>query len=144
MSTLPSSADKSSLDANGIEETASAKNIKNILETLQSLGLMKFAGAMIWVISHVFANDNVNDNFFLGIKPNEKEGRFLLNENMTGGNFGKYGKDGVMEGHEKGKVAFFMARMKRNWRFLTHYPSEIIRSPYAMLSHWMWKRNVKI
>ena len=52
-----------------------------------------------------------------------------MSEIITRGNFGKYGKDGVMEGHEKGKVAFFMARMKRDWRFLLHYPSEIIWSP---------------
>lgn len=112
----------------------------NILHTLKTLGLLKFAGAMMWVLAHVFAMEHE----YMICEPNEKEGRLLLNEVMTGGNFGKYGKDGVMEGHAKGKVAFFMARMKRNWRFLTHYPSEIIWSPYAMLSHWMWKRNLKI
>lgn len=139
VSKLPSSAEQSLETLSGSADT-SAKNIKNIHEILRSLGLQKFASAMMSVLKEVFGLEEQ----YMICEPNEKEGRFLLNEIMTGGNFGKYGKDGVMEGHAKGKVAFFMARMKRNWRFLTHYPSEIIWSPYAMLIHWMWKRNVKI
>lgn len=105
---------------------------------LKHLGLKRFASAMMWVLKVVF---DLEDQHMI-CEPNENEGRFLLSEIITGGNFGKYGKDGVMEGHEKGKVAFFMARMKRNWRFLLHYPSEIIWSPYAMLSHYFWKRSM--
>lgn len=105
----------------------------------QSLGLLKFAFAMMWVLKEVFGLEEQ----YMICKPNEKEGRFLLNEIMTGGNFGKYGKDGVMEGHAKGKVAFFLARMKRNWRFLTHYPSEVLWAPYAMLRHFIWKFKTK-
>ena len=111
---------------------------EDLRKTLSSLGLKRFASAMMWVQKEVFG---IEEKYMI-CEPNEKEGRFLLNEIMTGGNFGKYGKDGVMEGHTKGKVTFFMARMKRNWRFLTHYPSEIIWSPYAMLSHYFWKRSM--
>lgn len=110
---------------------------EDLRKTLSSLGLLKFAGAMMWVQKEVFG---LGEQYLI-CEPNEKEGRFLLEEIMTGGNFGKYGKDGVMEGHKKGKMAFFMARMKRNWRFLVHYPSEIIWSSYAMLSHYFWKKK---
>lgn len=111
---------------------------ENQLKTLSSLGLKRFASAMMWVMKEVFGLEEQ----YMVCEPNEKEGRFLLSEIMTGGNFGKYGKDGVMEGHAKGKVTFFVARMKRNWRFLLQYPSEIIWSPYAMLSHYYWKRSM--
>lgn len=128
--------------------SAQAHGFQEVSSIMKSLGLLKFASAMLWVVDYVFGDHKLSETMKLyeawGIKPNVKEGRFLLNEIMTGGNFGKYGKDGVMESHANGKVVFFMARMKRNWRFMTHYPSEIIWSPYAMLSHWMWKRTVKI
>lgn len=117
------------------------KNEKIIkaVDTLKSLGLMRFASAMMWVLGYVFALKREH----MICEPNEEEGRFLLNEIMTGGNFGKYGKDGVMEGHAKGKIAFFMARMKRNCRFFRHYPSEIIWSPYAIISHYVKKEILK-
>lgn len=108
-------------------------------KTLYSLGLMKFASAMMYVMGEVFHLDEQ----CMICKPNEEDGRFLLNELMSGGNFGKYGKDGVMEGHADGKLAFFLARMRRNLRFMTHYPSEILWSPYAMISHYVWKNKMK-
>lgn len=115
------------------------ENLNKTIDILKSLGLMKFASAMMWVLGHVFAMDRE----YMICEPNEEEGRFLLNEIMTGGNFGKYGNDGVMEGHAKGRFAFFIARMKRNWRFLRHYPSEIIWSPYSMISHFVRKEILK-
>lgn len=93
---------------------------------------------MMYVMGEVFHLDEQ----CMICKPNEEDGRFLLNEIMSGGNFGKYGKDGVMEGHADGKLAFFLARMRRNLRFMTHYPSEILWSPYDMISHYIWKRKI--
>lgn len=115
------------------------ETLNKTVDTLKSLDLLRFASAMMWVLGYVFALKREH----MICEPNEEEGRFLLNEIMTGGNFGKYGNDGVMEGHAKGRVAFFIARMKRNWRFLRHYPSEIIWSPYSMISHFVRKEILK-
>ena len=108
---------------------------------VSSLGLKRFASAMLWVVDYVFGDLKLSETMKLfetmGVKPNEKEGRFLLNEIMTGGNFGKYGKDGVMVGHAKGKVAFFFASMKHKLRFLTHYPLEVMWAPYQMLVYYL-------
>ena len=49
----------------------------------------------------------------------------------------EYGKDGVMVGHAKGKVAFFFASMKHKLRFLTHYPLEVMWAPYQMLVYYL-------
>ena len=106
-------------------------------KTLHRLGLLKFASAMMWVLQEVFHLKN--DKMICG--PNEKEGRFFLDEIMTGGNFGQYGNDDVMRQHGKGKIAFFMARMKRNVRFIKHYPNEILWSPFGMLAHKYWKHK---
>lgn len=106
-------------------------------KTLHSLGLLKFASAMMWVLQEISHLENEK----MICDPNEKEGRFFLNEIMTGGNFGQYGNDDVMRQHGKGNVAFFVARMKRNIRFIKHYPSEILWSPFGMLAHKYWKHK---
>ena len=43
--------------------------------------MKRFAMGVMWIIARVFANvnPNANLNFFLGIEPDECEGRFLLN-----------------------------------------------------------------
>ena len=106
-------------------------------KTLHSLGLLRFASAMMWVLQEVFYLESEK----MICCPNEKEGRFFLDEIMTGGNFGQYGNDDVMRQHGRGNVAFFMARMKRNVRFFKHYPSEILWSPLGMLAHKYWKHK---
>lgn len=52
----------------------------------------KFAGAVMYVLAQVF--DPREDMKMVG-EPNEKEGKFLLNEIMQAGNFGKYGKHSI-------------------------------------------------
>ena len=99
-------------------------------KTLHSLGLLRFASAMMWVLQEVFYLESEK----MICCPNEKEGRFFLDEIMTGGNFGQYGNDDVMRQHGRGNVAFFMARMKRNVRFFKHYPS-LLTFQYIFREH---------
>lgn len=112
---------------------------KRICNQLKHLGLLKFSSAMMWVQQEVFHLEN---DKMIGI-PNEREGIFFLREIMRGGNFGQYGDDDIMFQHGKGKIKFFWARMKRNARFLKHYPNEILWSPWGMLTHKYWKYKVQ-
>lgn len=59
---------------------------QEIESLLRELGMMRFAGAMMWVESSVFGLP-------LGrciVKPDEKKGRRLLDDILEGGNFGQY------------------------------------------------------
>lgn len=115
------------------------KEKEEILKKLRYFGLVKFAGAMMWVQKEVF---HLNEAKML-CPPNEREGCFFLNEIMCGGNFGHYGKDMVMESRAFGDFVFFKARTKRNVRFLKHYPNEVLWSPLAMVMHKCWKIKAK-
>ena len=101
-----------------------------VMETLTSFRMRKFAGAMMWVMGYVFG---MSEEYMI-CKPDEKEGRFLLDEIMYMGNFGKQ--------DERYKDNKRVVRFVRHWtHLLLHYPSEVVWSPMWIVYHWFWKRN---
>ena len=105
--------------------------------TLRSLKMERFAAAVMWVLQEVYGMD---DRYLL-TKPDEKEGRFLLGEIMLAGNFGHY--DDRMQ-HERGESALHwgLRKVKRNFRFVRSYPSEVLWSPLFKLWHWFWRKGL--
>ena len=104
--------------------------------TLRSLKMERFAAAVMWVLQEVYGMDSR----YLLVAPDEREGRFLLSEIMLAGNFGHY--DERLQ-HEKGESALHwgLRKVKRNFRFVRSYPSEVLWSPLFKLWHWFWRVN---
>ena len=97
---------------------------------LKEFRLTRFAGALMWVMEHVFAMDRK----YMICELDEKEGRFLLEEIMQMGNFGQLDKRYIGDGKTK--------RFVKHWsHLLLHYPSEVVWSPVWIVYHWLWKRN---
>lgn len=120
-----------------------------IVRDIERVGMKRFAGALMWVMALVFDPRNENENWascwpWMLCAPDEKEGRFLLDEIMLSGNFGKY--DPRMQKLEvnKGKVSYqvqrALRRMKRNLHFIGSYPSEVICEPFARVAHLIWRK----
>ncbi|MGN0282193.1 MAG: nucleotidyltransferase family protein [Prevotella sp.] len=87
----------------------------NLNKLLRELRLMRFAAAVMWVLGHVFGLERE----YMLCEPDEKEGRFILDEIMQTGNFGQ--GDRRYKGYGK------MHRMSRHGlHLLMHYPSEVI------------------
>lgn len=99
---------------------------QEVSNVITELGLSRFAAALLWVIGYVFEGKNLETSETLqtlGIKPNEADGRFLLEEIMLSGNFGK--QDERQRGLYDSKWnSFWMVHFKtfRMWRF----------------DHWAW------
>ena len=106
------------------------------MRTLRSLRMQRFAGAVMWVLKQVFA---IDDRYML-IVPDEHEGRFLLDEIMQAGNFGQY--DQRLQ-HQQGESALHwgLRKVKRNFRFVRSYPSEVLWSPLFKLWHYFWRKR---
>ena len=102
--------------------------------TLRSLRMQRFAAAVMWVLQEVYRMDSR----YLLTQPDEREGRFLLSEIMLAGNFGQY--DERLQ-HERGESALHwgLRKVKRNFRFVRSYPSEVLWSPLFKLWHWVWR-----
>lgn len=66
----------------------------------------------------------------------EKEGRYILEQVMAGGNFGHY-NERLM--HGKGKMGAVMAILKHNVHLLGHYPANTLWAPVWVVWHKCWK-----
>ena len=95
-----------------------------VVDDLKLFGMLKLVKAMMWVLMAVCG---ISSEYLL-CEPDEKEGRFLLDEIMRGGNFGHYRKD-----NRKRNSA---ARM---FALLPHYPSEVLWVVPWKLWHKGWR-----
>ena len=98
--------------------------IGEVVDIIRRIGLYKFLGAMMWVLNYVCGMKEEE----LLCEPNEKEGRFLLDEIMLGGNFGQHRNDKL----ERNSVA-------RLWMLLMHYPCEVLWVVPWKIWHWGWR-----
>lgn len=100
----------------------------------------RFASALMYVLQKIFDMDCSE----LLCAPSEHHGSFLLDEMMLAGNFGHY--DARMRTLEvkKGKLSYQLQkaarRFKRNLRFLSSYPEEVIWEPIARVEHFLWRK----
>ena len=119
-----------------LQQGCSVEERAATMRVLRSLRMKRFTAAVMWVLQQVFGMD---DRYLL-TSPNEQEGRFLLNEIMMAGNFGQY--DERMQ-HERGESAMHwgLRKVKRNFRFVRSYPSEVLWSPIFKLWHWWWRKK---
>ena len=104
------------------------------------LGMKKFAGALMYVLHKVCG---MRDEMLL-CPASDKDGEFLMNEIMLSGNFGH--NDPRMAalpsagGYYNSRVSQASRRFKRNMRFLTSYPGEVIWEPIVRVEHFVWKK----
>lgn len=98
------------------------------------LGMKRFAGAVMWVLATVFDSQK---NEWMLCEPNEKDGRFLLKEIMLAGNFGH--EDERINVTKDHWFRWGVMKLKRNMRFLTSYPEEVICEPLFRVFHWAWR-----
>lgn len=94
--------------------------------------MVKFAKGLMWVMHEALG---MQRDWMLW-EPDEKEGRYILKQVMTGGNFGHHDK---RLKHSGGKLGAVKAILTHNLHLLTHYPSDVIWAPVWIVWHKMWK-----
>ena len=104
------------------------------LRILRSLGMMRFTRAVMWVLQEVYA---MPDRYLL-TSPDAKEGRFLLDEIMLAGNFGKH-DERMQRAAGEGTFRWGLRKVLRNFRFVRSYPSEVLWSPIFKVWHLFWR-----
>ena len=102
---------------------------------LDSLVLRRFASAMMWIMGYVFGLEREK----MLCEPDEKEGRYILNEVMQNGNMGHHDHR-IKRVSKNAKVQSVAASLQHTWHLATHYPSEFLWTPIWIVWHFCWKR----
>lgn len=103
---------------------------------LDSLGLRRFASAMMWIMGYVFRLEKEK----MLCEPDEKEGMYILNEVMQNGNMGHHDHR-IKRVSKNAKIQSVAASIQHTWHLATHYPSEFLWTPVWIVWHFCWKRT---
>lgn len=105
------------------------------MSELRGMGLERFVSAVMWVIKEVFIPNS--SGVILLCNPDEKVGRFLLEEIEIAGNFGKWDRRFNYKGNH---IRRALANLNRLCSFFSLSPSEVLWAPLWKLWHWCWRK----
>ena len=103
-----------------------------VQKELRKLGLWKFAGAIMYIMQEVFGMPASR----LIVPPNEKYGKFVLNEVLEAGNFGKHD---ARNRFGKSKLGHNLQRVYRDMRLVRYFPAEALCEPIFRVWHFFWR-----
>ena len=103
-----------------------------VQKELKELGLWKFAGAIMYIMQEVFGMPASR----LIVPPNEKYGKFVLNEVLEAGNFGKHDERNRFG---KSKLGHNLQRVYRDIRLMRYFPAEALSEPIFRVWHFFWR-----
>ena len=106
--------------------------LTSLQKELKELGLWKFAGAIMYIMHEVFGMPASR----LIVPTNEKYGKFVLNEVLEAGNFGKHDERNRFG---KSQLGHNLQRVYRDIRFVTYFPAEALSEPIFRVWHYFWR-----
>ena len=110
--------------------------IDRVQEELKELGLWKFAGAIMYIMQEVFGMPASR----LIVPPNEKYGKFVLNEVLEAGNFGKHD---ARNRFGRSQLGHNLQRVYRDIRLVRYFPAEALCEPLFRIWHFFWRMKNK-
>ena len=117
--------------------TSSASTALDVVqEELKELGLWKFAGGIMYIMQEVFGMPASR----LIVPPNEKYGKFVLNEVLEAGNFGRHD---ARNRFGRSQLGHNLQRVYRDIRLVRYYPAEALSEPFFRVWHFFWRLKYK-
>ena len=117
--------------------TSSASTALDVVqEELKELGLWKFAGGIMYIMQEVFGMPASR----LIVPPNEKYGRFVLNEVLEAGNFGRHD---ARNRFGRSQLGHNLQRVYRDIRLVRYFPAEALCEPLFRVWHFFWRLKYK-
>ena len=117
--------------------TSSASTALDVVQKeLKELGLWKFAGGIMYIMQEVFGMPASR----LIVPPNEKYGKFVLNEVLEAGNFGKHDERNRFG---RSQLGHNLQRVYRDIRLVRYFPAEAMSEPLFRTWHFFWRLKYK-
>lgn len=102
---------------------------------IKHFGLMRFAKASMWVMQEVFGLERE----YMVCEPDERSGRFLLDEILKAGNFG-HADVRLKRGRYGNRLRLMWGWMRHTWRLFRYYPADVLWTPFGVLYISLWRR----
>ena len=115
---------------------SSSAAINRVQKELKELGLWMFAGAIMYIMQEVFGMPASR----LIVPPNEKYGKFVLNEVLEAGNFWKH-DERIRFG--RSQLGHNLQRVYRDMRLIKYFPAEALSEPIFRVWHFFWRMKNK-
>ena len=115
---------------------SSSTAIDRVQEELKELGLWMFAGGIMYIMQEVFGMPASR----LIVPPNEKYGKFVLNEVLEAGNFGRHD---ARNRFGRSKLGHNLQRVYRDMRLVRYFPAEALSEPIFRTWHFFWRMKNK-
>ena len=125
-----------STDSSATAARSSSTAIDRVQEELKEFGVWKFAGGIMYIMQVVFGMPASR----LIVPPNEKYGRFVLNEVLEAGNFGRHD---ARNRFRKSKLGHNLQRVYRDIRLVRYFPTEALCEPLFRTWHYFWRLKYK-
>ena len=117
--------------------TSSASTALDVVQKkLKELGLWKFAGGIMYIMQEVFGMPASR----LIVPPNEKYGKFVLNEVLEAGNFGRHD---ARNQFGRSQLGHNLQRVYRDIRLVRYFPAEALCEPLFRIWHFFWRMKNK-
>ena len=117
--------------------TSSASTALDVVQKeLKELGLWEFAGGIMYIMQEVFGMPASR----LIVPPNEKYGKFVLNEVLEAGNFGRHD---ARNRFGRSQLGHNLQRVYRDIRLVRYFPAEALCEPLFRLWHFFWRLKYK-
>jgi len=117
--------------------TSSASTALDVVQKeLKELGLWKFAGGIMYIMQEVFGMPASR----LIVPPNEKYGKFVLNEVLEAGNFGRHD---ARNRFGRSQLGHNLQRVYRDIRLVRYFPGEALSEPLFRIWHFFWRMKNK-
>ena len=117
--------------------TSSASTALDVVQKeLKELGLWKFAEGIMYIMQEVFGMPASR----LIVPPNEKYGKFVLNEVLEAGNFGKHD---ARNRFGRSQLGHNLQRVYRDMILVKFFPAEALSEPLFRTWHFFWRLKYK-
>ena len=125
-----------STDSSATAARSSSTAIDRVQKELKELGLWKFAGGIMYIMQEVFGMPASR----LIVPPNEKYGKFVLNEVLEAGNFGRHD---ARNRFGRSQLGHNLQRVYRDMRLVKFFPAEALCEPLFRIWHFFWRMKNK-
>ena len=125
-----------STDSSETAARSSSTAIDRVQKELKELGLWKFAGGIMYIMQEVFGMPASR----LIVPPNEKYGKFVLNEVLEAGNFGRHD---ARNRFGRSQLGHNLQRIYRDIRLVKFFSAEALCEPLFRTWHFFWRLKYK-